>query len=135
LPRESGASFRSRTPVSSMIRSYRDLIVWQKAMDLACAIPVIARQLPLCETRSLGEQMRRAVVSVPANIAEGYGRRSRAEFLRFLAIASASLRELETLLLLTERRGLAKVGSLTEAFGLVNEVGRMLTVLHRRLRG
>ena len=116
-----------------MIRSFRDLIVWQKAMDLACEVPDIARQLPRFEAFSLGNQILRSVISVPSNIAEGHGRRSRGEYLRFIAIANGSLRELETLLLLAARRRLGDPARLDRALSLVSEVGRMLTVLHQRL--
>jgi four helix bundle protein len=116
-----------------MIQSFRDLIVWQKSMDLACAVPAIAAQLPRSEAYGLADQLRRAVVSIPSNIAEGHGRRSRGEYRRCVAIANGSLRELETLLLLTARRGLAEPDAIGRALSLLSEVGRMLTVLHQSL--
>jgi four helix bundle protein len=116
-----------------MFRDYKDLIVWQKAMDLACEVPRIVKQLPKCEEYSLGDQMRRAVISVPANIAEGYGRWSRGEFIRFVKISNGSLRELETLLLLAQRRGLAEPEMLAGALDNLVQVARMLTALHRTL--
>ena len=109
------------------------LIVWQKAMDLACRVPAIAAQLPRADAYTIGDQMRRAVISIPANLAEGHGRHSRRDFSRFVAIAQGSVKELVTLLLLTERRRLAQPHEVSAALRLANEVGRMLTVLHRKL--
>ena len=89
--------------MTSSIKSYRDLRVWQLALDLAPEVYKLAQSLPKHEQYGLADQMRRAVVSVPANIAEGQARRHRREFLRYLSIARGSLAELETLLVLAER--------------------------------
>jgi four helix bundle protein len=82
------------------IKSFRDLIVWQQAMALVKLIYLLTKSLPKEETYGLTSQMRRAAVSVPANIAEGSGRGSRRDYQQFLRIAQGSLRELETYLLL-----------------------------------
>ena len=82
---------------------YRDLIAWQRAMDLAEAVYQASSALPESERFGLTRQMRRAVVSVPANIAEGQGRRTDGEFLNQLSVAHGSLRELETHILLARR--------------------------------
>ena len=85
------------------IQSYRDLIVWQKAMDLAVQIYSLTARFPKDERFRLVDQLTRAVVSVPANIAEGYARDSPKDYARFLAIARGSLAETETFVLLAVR--------------------------------
>ena len=79
-----------------MLKSYRDLFVWQKALDLTILIYRLSEGFPRNEIYGLTSQVRRASVSVPSNIAEGYGRGSRREYLQFLYIAQGSLKELET---------------------------------------
>jgi four helix bundle protein len=78
------------------IQRHQDLLIWQKSMDLVIEIYRLARLLPINEQYGLASQMRRASVSVPANIAEGFGRWHKKEFLRFLLLANGSLKELET---------------------------------------
>jgi four helix bundle protein len=90
------------------IRDYRDLRAWQLAMDAVPAIYRVANQLPDEETFGLGSQLRRAAVSIPANISEGHARGQTREFLRFACIARGSLAELETLLELSRRLGYAQ---------------------------
>jgi len=102
-------------------------------MDLADGTFDLANRLRRPETFGLADQMRRAAVSVPANLAEGHGRRSRGEYIRFVSIANGSLRELETHLLLLERRRLAGHEEVERLLRLADEVGRLLTGLHRRL--
>jgi four helix bundle protein len=79
-----------------VIRSYRDLIVWQKAMRLVAGVYELARKLPKSRDHGLGGQMRRAALSVASNIAEGHGREHLRDYLRHLSIAKGSLSELET---------------------------------------
>ena len=79
-----------------MLKSYRDLLVWQKAIEPAILIYRLSDAFPRTETYGLTSQIRRASVSVPSNIAEGYGRGSRKEYLQFLFVAQGSLKELET---------------------------------------
>ena len=86
--------------MSSAIRTYRDLLVWQKAVDVAVAVLRFSSRLRTPPVYALADQLRRAALSVPANIAEGHGRRSRGDYIRFLSIANGSLRELETHLLI-----------------------------------
>ena len=83
-----------------MAKSYRELIVWQKSMELAEKVYLLVKALPKEETYALSDQMRRAAVSIPSNIAEGHARQSQKEFLQFLCIARGSRAELETQLLL-----------------------------------
>ena len=90
------------------IQSYRDLRVWQEAMTLAEMCYRLTKIFPKEEVYGMTSQIRRAAASVPANIAEGYGRESRAEYIRFLRIAQGSLKEVETHLILSERVRLAQ---------------------------
>ena len=85
------------------IDSHRDLLVWQKAMDLVELVYSITNLFPTSETYRLTAQLTRAAVSVPANIAEGYGRASTRDYAHFLSIAKGSLMETETLLMLAVR--------------------------------
>ena len=77
-------------------KDYKDFIVWQKAIDLSVEVYRLVKLLPKTETYALSDQMRRAVVSIPSNIAEGQGRNSAKDFANFLAIARGSQKELET---------------------------------------
>jgi four helix bundle protein len=88
------------------IRSYQDLRVWQKGMGLAEACYLLTRRFPKDEVFGMTSQIRRAATSVPANIAEGYGRDSKGEYIQFLRISQGSLKELETHLTLSRRVGL-----------------------------
>jgi four helix bundle protein len=114
--------------------SHRDLIVWQKAMDLAVAVYEILAVLPSIERHALGMQIRRAASSIPANIAEGSARRTTPEFVAFLHFARGSLAELDTHLRLAERVGFLDSGSLRTAFALADEVGRLINGVLRGLR-
>ncbi|MFN2398298.1 MAG: four helix bundle protein [Gemmatimonadaceae bacterium] len=116
------------------LRNYRDLRVWQAAMDLVIEVYSLARQLPRSEVYGLASQLQRAAVSVPTNIAEGYGRESRREYLRYLSIANGSLKELETLLLVVQRANLVSVGRADSTCVLADRVGGLLTALRRSLK-
>ena len=85
------------------VNSYRDLVVWQKSMDLVESSYRLVKLLPREEIYGLSSQIRRAAVSVLSNIAEGYGRKSRNSYAHFLSISQGSLKELETHLLLCQR--------------------------------
>jgi four helix bundle protein len=115
-------------------KSYRDLIVWQKAMDLVEAIYRVTRGFPKEEQYGLTSQMRRAAVSIPSNIAEGQGQGSDKNFGRFLSIAQGSLTELETQLLIAERLNYVDTQSLQPTLSQCDEIGKMLTGLQKRLR-
>ncbi|MFZ5670184.1 MAG: four helix bundle protein [Pseudomonadota bacterium] len=114
--------------------SYRELAVWRRAMDLAEEAYRLSKGFPKVEEYRLTSQLLRAAISVPANIAEGRARSGRKEFLNFLSIASGSLAETETLLVLSVRTGLASRQSTGLALDMADEVGRMLTALKRTLR-
>ena len=115
------------------IKSYRDLLVWQKSMDLAQSIYSITARYPPEERFGLTAQMRRAAVSIPSNIAEGSSRNSTGEYLNFLGIARGSLAELETQLMLAERLSLSPVPAPDLSMETA-EVGRLLNGLMRALR-
>lgn len=113
------------------LESFKGLIVWQRSMELAEEIYRIARSLPDVERYNLVSQIQRASISIPSNIAEGYKRKGRKEYLQFLAIADASAAELETQLLLIER--LYRETDTVKAQSSVGEVQKMLFVLLREL--
>lgn len=115
------------------IKSYRDLLVWQKAMALAEQVYAVTAELPPEERYGLMSQLRRAVVSIPSNIAEGHARESTKEFSRFLAIARGSLAELETQAELLLRLRLAQIAKLDPVFACCDELGRMLRGLQKSL--
>src|SRR5687768_12748833 len=116
------------------IGSYRDLRVWQTAMDLVVESYRLAKLLPADERFSLARQLTRAAISVPANIAEGHGRLLRGEYMHHLSIARGSLKELETLFALSERLGYLSGAELAASAELCDFVSRMLTRLRRSLR-
>ena len=108
------------------VRNYRDLIVWQKAMDLVERAYIETRRIPKEELYGLTSQLRRAVVSIPSNIAEGQGRRTNKDFLQFLAIAKGSLQESETQILIAERLRYLEKNSTDELIALCAEENRLL---------
>jgi four helix bundle protein len=112
--------------LGNRIQSHRDLLVWQRAMDVAAEVYQLSRTWPKEELYGLTSQTRRAAASIPANIAEGYGRQSSASYSQFLKIARGSLLELETHLLLAERIGLAGNGSCEDVLRRAAELGKML---------
>jgi four helix bundle protein len=112
--------------MAGKIRSYRDLEVWQKAVDLADRCYLLTRTFPVEERYGLASQVRRAAVSISANIAEGHGRSGRGEYLHHLSIARGSLCELETLLLIAERQHFANAETFRDLAAFSDEIGRML---------
>ena len=115
------------------IASYRDLVVWQQAMDLAVAVYATTKSWPKDEIYGLTSQARRAATSVAANIAEGYGRESRATYQQFLRIAQGSLKEMETHLLIAERVGIVPRKALDPLLEQGESVGKLLRLLIRKL--
>ena len=112
---------------------YRELIVWQKAMMLTKEIYSLVKLLPKEETYALSNQMRRAVVSIPSNIAEGEGRNSEKDFVRFLSQARGSLWELSTQLEICEQVGYLTNEQTECAFGMIIEVSKMINSLSNSL--
>jgi four helix bundle protein len=108
------------------IRSFRELLVWQRAMDLAERCYRLSRRFPREDQWSLGQQIRRSVISVPANIAEGYGRHSTPEYIHHLRFSKGSSNELQTQLDLARRVGIVTPEEAAALVADAEEVGRML---------
>ena len=119
--------------MGNRIQGYRDLLVWQKAMMIAELTYVLSRSFPREEQFGLTSQARRAAASVAANIAEGYGRGTRPSYASFVRIAQGSLKELETHLMLAERVGVAKAGSIDAILAEADELGKMFRSLLNKL--
>lgn len=118
---------------SGEVRHYRDLLVWQKAVDWVEAIYAATRSWPQDERFGLTSQIRRASVSVPSNIAEGCARRSTAEFVRFLSIARGSLAEAETQVIIATRLGYLDQEPHILLLEATDEISRMLAGLIAKL--
>jgi four helix bundle protein len=116
------------------IRSYRDLIVWQKAMNLAVLVFRLTTRFPSSELCSLVAQLKRSASSVAANIADGRGRHTTKDFAHFVAVARGSLMETETFLLLAIRLEYLTNEQAKPALGLTMEIRKMLTALKARLK-
>ena len=106
------------------LKSFKELIVWQKAYRLVLEIYRITNNFPKFETYGLAQQLRRAAVSIPSNIAEGYGRKHKTDYHRFLSIAYGSLLEIETQYMLAIDLGYTEQSNTIE--NLLKEVGKML---------
>lgn len=115
------------------IRSYRDLLVWQRAMDFVESVYRETEGWPATERFGLINQLRRCSVSVPSNIAEGQGRRSDREFVRFLLVAYGSLQEAETQISIAARLGYCSIESETRLLQAAAELGRLLHGLVRSI--
>jgi four helix bundle protein len=115
------------------IQSYRDLRVWQEAVNLVETCYHLTKTFPKEEIYGITSQIRRASVSIPANIAEGYGRKTRGEYIQFLYMAQGSLKELETHLLISERVEIAATDSIHSILNQCESVGRLLLALIRSL--
>ena len=116
------------------MRGYRSLIIWQKARELVREIYFITNDLPKEEAFGLISQIRRAVISIPSNIAEGYGRQYRSEYVRFLNIARGSCYEVETQLILCIDLGFLNADRAHHAMGLLDEIGKIANAMIRRLQ-
>jgi len=117
----------------SAIASHRDLIVWQKAMDLVVEVYRLTSCFPRTETYRLIDQVTRSAVSVPANIAEGNARGTAKDYAHFLSIVKGSLMETETFLMLAVRLTYLTGDQAECAFGLIVEVSKMLTAIRQKL--
>ena len=115
------------------IRSYRDLLIWQKGMALAKQIYAMTRAFPADERFGLTAQMRRAVVSVPSNIAEGQARHGRREFVQFLSHAEGSLADLDTQLTLAVELGYCRPSDADGSVATVAELQKMMASLRGKL--
>jgi four helix bundle protein len=116
-----------------VLRSYRELKAWQLAIQLVAEVHCISRELPRTEQRELAAQLRRAAISVPSNIAEGYGRSHRREYVHFLSIALGSLCEVETQLLLGRAIHPKSALRVDRALTLTSQVSKLTAALRRSL--
>jgi four helix bundle protein len=115
------------------VKSYQDLIVWQKGMDLVESVYRVTRVFPKEEMFGLTSQVRRAAVSVPSNLAEGQGRQTTRDFMNFISIARGSLQEMETQILIASRLQYIIATQTNEITDMVAEVGRLLSGLYNSL--
>ena len=115
------------------INNYRGLIVWKRAMELVVETYQLVKLLPKEETYALSDQMRRAVVSIPSNIAEGNGRGTTKDYVRFLAMARGSKYELETQFMICVKLRYLTMDQIRKAMMLCDEIGRILNVIIARL--
>jgi four helix bundle protein len=115
------------------IRDYRDLIVWQEAMDIAAYVYSLTREFPREEMFGMTAQMRRCASSIAANIAEGFGRAQRRPFVQFLRIAQGSLKELETHTILCGRVGLLSQEAVADVEARCSLLGKRLVTFVRSL--
>lgn len=119
--------------VRASIESHRDLIVWQKSMDLAVAAYRLTNSFPVDERYGLTSQIRRPCASIPANIAEGYGRESAGAYAQQLKVAQGSLKEFETHVELAHRIGMVDEPTLSNVLTGSEEIGKMLRSLIRAI--
>ena len=119
--------------MTGVVHSHKELIVWQKAMDLVSEIYRATENLPQREMYALASQMRRAAVSVPSNIAEGRSRNSRKDFVHFLRMSYGSVSELETQLLISRRLSFMNEKDMEKVLPLLEEVSKMLRAMVQKL--
>lgn len=117
------------------INSYKDLVVWQKSIELVSAIYRLTNKFPQNEIYGITSQIRRAAVSIPANIAEGHRRNHLPEFIQFLSIANGSAAEIETYLELIKRLGYVDGERIAPVENLLLEILKMLNSLTQNLKG
>ena len=115
------------------LKTYKELIVWQKSIQLVELIYRLTKIFPKEEQFGLSSQMRRAAVSIPSNVAEGWSRRTRGDFAYFLRISSGSTSELETQLEIARRLSLVDDTGYNETDGLLSEISKMLNSMLRKL--
>ncbi|MBI5356234.1 four helix bundle protein [Candidatus Collierbacteria bacterium] len=118
---------------NQQINTYKDLIVWQKSMDLVIAVYSLTERFPKSELYGLVAQMRRCAVSIPSNIAEGRRRGSRKDYRQFLVVSYASGAELETQIEISKRLPFGRNLDYTKIDSLLNEVMRMLNKMTNEL--
>jgi four helix bundle protein len=116
-----------------LLKSYKDLLVWKKAYQLCLEVYKATKKFPAAERFVLVSQLRRAALSIPSNIAEGYGRRTTGEYIHSLSIAYGSVCELETQVMLSGDLGYLENEALKELLGNISEVERMIMGLIKSL--
>jgi four helix bundle protein len=117
------------------LKSYKELIVWQKSMKLVKEVFLITDKFPKSETYGLSSQMRRSAISIPSNIAEGYGRKSKKEYSQFYSIAYGSTLELETQLIISKDLNFIDINDFQRINSLLEEVAKMLNFMTSKMRG
>jgi four helix bundle protein len=117
-----------------MGNSFKDLIVWQRSIELTVSVYKLTNAFPDAERFGLTNQLRRASVSIASNIAEGYGKSSKGEYLQFLGHARGSCAEVETQLTIASELDFGSTATLSSTNALCNEVGKMLVALMKSLR-
>ena len=117
----------------SEIKDFKDLIIWQKGMLIAEKCYQLTKSFPKEELYGMVQQVRRASVSIPANIAEGYGRRTKGDYARFLNISQGSINELQTHLILCQKVGLCEQKNIELIISLLLEETRMIAALIKKL--
>ena len=117
-----------------MVKSYKDLIVWQKSVDLSLQIYKITKNFPKEETYGIVSQMRRCAISIPSNIAEGSTRRGKSEYIQFLYISFASGAELETQLLIAKKLEYLPQSDFEKLNNLLQEIMKMLNSLIAKIK-
>ena len=115
------------------IKSYKDLLVWQKGIALVKRVYQLTQTLPDTERFGLVSQMRRAAVSIPSNIAEGQARHTKNEFIQFISHSEGSLAELETQVVVCVELGYCSTSDVLGVNGLTTELSKMLDSLRRKL--
>ena len=115
-------------------KSYKDLIVWQKAIELVMTVYELTSKFPKSETYGLTSQIRRAAVSIASNIAEGYARQYRPEYIQFLSMAYGSCAELDTQLIIAQRLGYGVSNDYSRVLSLLEEVSKMLNAMRKGLK-
>lgn len=116
------------------MKSYRDLLVWQKSIALVTSVYGFTSRFPKEETYGLTSQIRRSAVSVPSNIAEGYGRQSTQDYIRFLQISRGSLFELQTQLEIARNLDFLSLDSFDKLYESTREIERMLSSLISKIQ-
>jgi len=120
--------------VEGKISSYKDLIVWKKSIELVTEIYAVSKQFPIEEKFGLVNQLNRAVVSIPANIAEGWGRESSKNYLQFLRISRGSLMEVETLMIISKNLNYIEEEKFKLVSGRIEETGKILQGLIKSIQ-
>ena len=118
----------------SYLKSYKELIVWHKSIELVKQIYIITGKFPKVELYGIISQMRRTVISIPSTIAEGYGRKSPKEYAQYLSIAYGSALELETQIIISKELNFVKPGDFTKAEDLLMEVSKMLNSMTSKFK-
>lgn len=117
-----------------MGQSFKDLVVWQRAIQLTLAVYKLTSKFPESERFGLTNQMRRASVSIASNVAEGYGRSTKGEYVQFLGHARGSCSEVETQIVIAKALGFGTQADMNSAESLCNDVGRLLGGLMKSQR-